>query len=119
MSAALIMKCARVLFVRKNLPSINIAASGVVDVHVVRTYALERKSPVYNLTVSEASEYFANGVLVHNCDPMRYIVYKLDNSRAVSDSELDNLRTGQVSIPDDMLEWARQSGIDPKMLGQK
>jgi hypothetical protein len=50
---------------------------------------------------------------------MRYIVYKLDNSRAVSDSELDNLRTGQVSIPDDMLEWARQSGIDPKMLGQK
>jgi phage terminase large subunit len=29
---------------------------------------------VYDLTVDGVHEYFANGVLVHNCDPSRYIV---------------------------------------------
>jgi hypothetical protein len=27
----------------------------------------EREMPVYNLSVAEVPEYFANGVLVHNC----------------------------------------------------
>lgn len=30
--------------------------------------------PVYNLTVFEQPEYYANGVLVHNCDSLRYSI---------------------------------------------
>ena len=29
----------------------------------------DRKEPVYNLTVDECPEFYANGILVHNCDP--------------------------------------------------
>lgn len=32
-------------------------------------------APVYNLTVAGTSEYFANGILVHNCDALRYIAH--------------------------------------------
>ena len=30
---------------------------------------------VYDLNVDETHEYFANGILVHNCDAMRYSIY--------------------------------------------
>jgi hypothetical protein len=33
------------------------------------------KERVYDLTIEEAHEYFANGVLVHNCDATRYAIY--------------------------------------------
>lgn len=33
--------------------------------------------PVYNLTIEGAHEYFANGVLVHNCDAFVYLVMGL------------------------------------------
>jgi phage terminase large subunit len=33
------------------------------------------KRAVYNLTVRDAHEYFANGILVSNCDAARYAVY--------------------------------------------
>lgn len=36
------------------------------------------KVPVYDLTVDGAHEYFANGVLVHNCDALRYLVASVD-----------------------------------------
>ena len=29
---------------------------------------------VYNLTVSQHHEYFANGILVSNCDALRYVI---------------------------------------------
>jgi hypothetical protein len=32
------------------------------------------RGTVYNLSVSDAHEYFANGVLVSNCDALRYII---------------------------------------------
>lgn len=32
------------------------------------------RGEVFNLTVSEVHEYFANGVLVSNCDAERYII---------------------------------------------
>ena len=33
------------------------------------------RSPVYNLTVEDQPEFFANGVLVHNCiDALRYLL---------------------------------------------
>jgi hypothetical protein len=35
-------------------------------------------APVFNLTVAGEPEFFANGVLVHNCDQMRYAVRYCD-----------------------------------------
>lgn len=41
-------------------------------VHVLRVRAVAAQT-VYNLSVAELPEYYANGVLVHNCtDPVRY-----------------------------------------------
>ena len=37
-----------------------------------------RRSDVYNLTIEDVPEYFANGVLVHNCDAMRYLAVEQD-----------------------------------------
>lgn len=34
----------------------------------------EKKEKVYNLQVEDANEYFANGVLVHNCDAFVYLI---------------------------------------------
>jgi hypothetical protein len=40
-------------------------------VYVLSVYAAGL-ADVYNLSVSGIPEYFANGVLVHNCDALRY-----------------------------------------------
>lgn len=37
-----------------------------------------RREPVYNLTVAGDHEYFANGVLVSNCDALRYACLAID-----------------------------------------
>lgn len=42
-----------------------------VPLHVVSVEAVESTRPVYNLSVHEQPEYFANDILVHNCDCMR------------------------------------------------
>lgn len=48
---------------------------------------------VYNLYVEGANEYFANGVLVHNCDALRYGVMYLDGraGRNIYYSSLEDL----------------------------
>jgi phage terminase large subunit-like protein len=38
-----------------------------VHPHVVRTYVLETRQPVYDLTIESEHEFYANGILVHNC----------------------------------------------------
>jgi len=46
--------------------------------HVLRVAQLRRQGRherVYNLTVDDAHEYYANGVLVHNCDSVRYAMF--------------------------------------------
>ena len=43
--------------------------------------------PVYNLTVEHDNEYYANGVLVHNCDSLQYLTMGL--LKVVSDKEDD------------------------------
>lgn len=48
--------------------------------HIVRLVFKEptpRTAPVYNLTVEEAHEYFASGLLVSNCDAIRYGTWHL------------------------------------------
>lgn len=42
-----------------------------------RTRAFTRQ-PVYNITVEGEHEYYANGILVSNCDVLRYVVRHLD-----------------------------------------
>jgi len=45
---------------------------------VVRGFAASsQRADVYNLTVDGAHEFFANGVLVHNCDAVRYLLTNL------------------------------------------
>lgn len=48
---------------------------------VVRVQNNAGRQTVYNLAVDECPEYFANGVLVHNCDPLRYFVNSLPKWR--------------------------------------
>lgn len=41
-----------------------------------------RNDRVYDLTVDGPSEFYANGVLVHNCDALRYLIVGLDRGKA-------------------------------------
>lgn len=41
-------------------------------------FAKAERAPVYNLTVDGDHEYYANGLLTHNCDALRYAVMGLD-----------------------------------------
>ena len=49
-----------------------------MDVSVLSVLDTGRRSDVYNLTIEDVPEYFANGVLVHNCDAMRYLAVEQD-----------------------------------------
>lgn len=54
-------------------PAINTTKIASVPVRVVRSTAVNQSHAVYNLTIRAAvGEYYANGVLVHNCDAFRY-----------------------------------------------
>lgn len=57
----------------KNLHATNICQQKLVDVNVEENY----NEYVYDLEVDECHEYFANGILVHNCDASRYLVQTL------------------------------------------
>jgi len=48
--------------------SLGCPAMSVVPVAVHSVCGMSEKRAVYNLTVEDEHEYFANGVLVHNCD---------------------------------------------------
>jgi terminase large subunit-like protein len=70
--------------------SVRIAESGSLSTNtrapsIARAHVLSRrevgKGMVYNLTVAGEHEYFANGVLVSNCDAERYIVGYLRGSK--------------------------------------
>lgn len=49
---------------------------------------------MFNLTVDVCPEYFANGVLVHNCDAMRYA------TRYVGSHMLDRGTDGGYGAPE-------------------
>lgn len=42
--------------------------------------------PVYNLSVEGSPEYFAAGVLMHNCDATRYLVRGLSQAGTVTNA---------------------------------
>lgn len=64
-----------ILSVIQNLPRINIAneqhVASIVGVHCYRKR--KKHQPVYDISVEGAHEFFANGVLVHNCDALQYM----------------------------------------------
>lgn len=50
-------------------------------------------SPVYNLTVETDNEYYANGVLVHNCDSLQYIAMGLLLVMSTGDDDVAQYET--------------------------
>ena len=59
--------------VEKSSVSINTQIQNVVQpVALQKCVGLDVKRPVYNITVEGEHEYFANGILVSNCDALRY-----------------------------------------------
>lgn len=72
------MKLAPANDAAKSSPSTSTKRHGTAPVHVVAVFATTEKMPVYNLTVEGAHNYFANGILVHNCDALRYLVMHFD-----------------------------------------
>lgn len=63
-------------YVLLNLQKINIQNQDFAPNPVQRNYIGKTRKRVYDLSVSDCHEYFANGILVHNCiDAMRYAAY--------------------------------------------
>jgi PBSX family phage terminase large subunit len=65
--------------VGKNSMSIDIEKSNSVLVSVLSISETGFHAPVFNLTTKRHAEYFANGILVHNCDLVRYTVAYVDD----------------------------------------
>lgn len=55
-------------FQSANLQNKNIAQ----DVVLISKTQSSTKKPVYNLTIEDSHEFFANGILTHNCDSLLY-----------------------------------------------
>ena len=68
--------------------------------HVVALENLERAEDVYDLTIEKDHEYFANGLLVHNClDAFRYIL-NLANFSTIEDARpLDFSQKYKIGTP--------------------
>jgi PBSX family phage terminase large subunit len=85
------MKHIFVKYVRKHFKEINTLNKkpAQVNVHTHYQEIKEIKTTriyddvVYDLTVEECHEYFANGILVHNCDPTTLVKCSLDTSRKI------------------------------------
>jgi len=61
-------------FAEKHSGSTSTAERNAAPVSVVSVSDSLAPQPVFNLTVAEQPEYFAGGVLVHNCDALRYLL---------------------------------------------
>jgi phage terminase large subunit len=81
---ASMMKIAPALFAGRRSESTSSLLHELAPVYVERVVAQTERRAVYNLTVSETPEYFANGVLVHNCmDALRYCLMGVFNNPAL------------------------------------
>lgn len=70
-----IMSRASVRSVLASLPSVGSRSNAIAPGCVVKRHVEAIRQPVYNLTVADTPEYFANGLLVHNClDALRYAI---------------------------------------------
>lgn len=57
---------------------INTLKTFIAPVHVLEVQDVKERHDVYNMTVENGGEYYANGILVSNCDEMRYVVCYVD-----------------------------------------
>ncbi len=64
-------------------PRINIPKQKHAPIFVVNVHDTFQRSDVYNLVVDGPPEFFANGVLVHNCDATRYCIVGITRGHAV------------------------------------
>lgn len=65
-------------FAKLTSSSTNTPQKRVAPARVVLLTDTGRSGPVYNLTVETDNEYFANGILCHNCDILAYMVQQLE-----------------------------------------
>lgn len=73
-NAAMTMNSGNAQYALNRSQSTDIQKPYVVPVHAVRKSENDKRQPVYNLTVDGEHEYFANGILVSNCDSIRYAI---------------------------------------------
>lgn len=83
---------------------------------VAKTSSTGRR-PVYNLTVAKQPEYYANGILVHNCDPIKSLFqYFLEIATPLTDVEKivaqmpPQIRTENIQTAEQMM--GRQMYLD-------
>lgn len=62
-----------VLSVARSFRATSTTRLGLAQDHVAVVFPTGQEKPVYNLQVEVDSEYFANGILVHNTDSLRYL----------------------------------------------
>ena len=72
-----LVRCAEYILKTTSIQNENIVVKNV-----------EKKQKVYNLTIEDEHEYFANGILVKNCDCLRYIIAELDLVGTLKPSEV-------------------------------
>jgi hypothetical protein len=68
---ALTMKIVLARFAKQHSESTDTPRQPPAPVYVLTVYELKRDA-VYNIEVEGEHEYFANGILTHNCDVMSY-----------------------------------------------
>ncbi|MBS3904814.1 MAG: hypothetical protein KGZ39_05765 [Simkania sp.] len=51
--------------------------------HIIKIEHLKSRHDVYNITVGDGDEYYANDILVKNCDGLRYLVLHLERKQAM------------------------------------
>lgn len=73
---------------------------------LARFRADSERRDVYNLTVEGAHEFYANGVLVHNCDALRYLLVNLGGGATFYDSPEPARPLGAPELLTPMGQWA-------------
>lgn len=68
-----------------------------VPVRVLAVTRNDEREAVYNLTVEGEHEFYANGILVHNCDAMRYITRYLDERVSSGANFFDGAEAGYTT----------------------
>jgi PBSX family phage terminase large subunit len=92
---------------------------GRAPVAVVSTAVEPERCAVYNLTVEGAHCYYANGVLAHNCDALRYGVMALDRglpsivTRAPLEKPTDRKDNEAVSLKETVTDYYERKRRDP------
>lgn len=62
-------------FAAINSSGTNTVKPNIAQSYVLRVIELDQKEAVYNLEIEGEHEFFANGILVHNClDALRYVI---------------------------------------------